>query len=104
MAMRRRGLADRNPNPRIAVREVRVPATAGHGHLLTQERYRHVAQLASSAIRRHNIPMEIVEFNVTLKSLNVRGSVGQRQRWLSNIFEFRRQLFLGQICLCPHAD
>ena len=34
---------------------------------------RHVAQLASSAIRRHSIPVEIVEFNGTLKSLNVRG-------------------------------
>ena len=54
-------------NPTTAVHEVRVPATAGHGRLLTEEHSRHVLQLASSAIRRHSIPMEIVEFNGTLK-------------------------------------
>ena len=48
-------------NPTTAVREVRVLATAGHGRLLTEEHSRHVLQLASSAMRHHSIPMEIVE-------------------------------------------
>ncbi|CAE7029852.1 CA14 [Symbiodinium sp. CCMP2592] len=52
-------------NPVAAVHEVRIPATAGHGRLLTQDHSRQVLQIASSAIQQHSMPLEIVEFNGT---------------------------------------
>ena len=50
---------------RSTVYALRLPSTAGHGRLLTEEHSQEVVQTAQSALLRHGRPSEIIIFNGT---------------------------------------